>query len=113
MPPTREVRSLTCGLSGNPTGDALKAIVSVRDADPPTGSQPRCRSTPAGAPDHPRQPLAFVVRAHAPPSLASPGGSQDKTRRMISPQPARLRSPSAGRRAKVAGRGTGRKDDDG
>jgi len=45
---------------GNPTGDALKAIVSVRDADPPTGSQPRCRSTPAGAPDHPRQPLAFV-----------------------------------------------------
>src|SRR5664280_3594275 len=38
-----------------------KAIVSVRDADPPTGSQPRCRSTPAGAPDHPRQPLAFVA----------------------------------------------------
>ena len=46
---------------GNPTGDALKAIVSVRDADPPTGSQPRCRSTSAGAPDHPRQPLAFVA----------------------------------------------------
>src|SRR5664279_4933801 len=54
---------------------------------------------------------ADLTYVHTRHHLSLLRGSQDKTRRMISPQPARLRSPSAGRRAKVAGRGTGRKDD--
>src|SRR5664279_4765220 len=86
---------------GNPTGDAPRpSSASVTPTHLPVVSH--------GVVQHPPErrtirdsrwlsSTADLTYVHTRHHLSLLRGSQDKTRRMISPQPARLRSPSAGR----------------